>query len=97
MQKTWGRWTFNPKNACLEIEAGAGGSLYQTPMDKIDNSARILDWVFQLEEKTWISPQDLKDFVRAIAYIFGRGVASGGKDHPINPKAILKTKYGCAF
>lgn len=92
---TWGGWTFNTTNACLEHPMGT--SPYQVPVDEMTTSAEILDWIFQIEEKTWASSQVIGDFVAAIADILGRGVAGSGIDHPIDPKAILTAKYGIKF
>jgi len=61
------------------------------------NSAQVLDWIFQIEEKTWASSQVIGDFVAAIAEILGRGVAGSGIDHSIDPKKALATKYGISF
>ena len=94
----WGRWTFNPRNACLEIEIVAGhGVEYQVPADELKSSARILDWIYQLRDKTWATSADIGDLVQAIRDLFGRGVASGGLDHPFDPKPILTKSYRCDF
>lgn len=90
---TWGRWTFNPSNFCLETTIGATG-LYQIPVDEMINSASILDWIFQVSEKTWASSQDTGDLVKAIVDLLGRGVASGGVDHPLDAKARLAMVFG---
>jgi hypothetical protein len=37
------------------------------------DSAGTLDWVFQIEEKTWASAEDVGNLVEAIVAIFGRG------------------------
>ena len=94
---TWGRWTFNPTTACLETEIFPGGPTYQVLADEMKDSASILDWIYQIEEKTWASSQDVGDLVSAAVEIFGRGVCSRGTDHPINPKVILTNRYGCDF
>jgi len=91
----WGSWTFNTTNACLEHPMGT--SPYQVPVYEMTNSAEILDWIFQIEEKTWATSQVIGDFVAAIADILGRGVAGGGIDHPIDPKKILAAKYDIDF
>jgi hypothetical protein len=71
--------------------------LYQIPVDEMTNSASILDWIFQVQEKTWASSSDVGDLVGAIESILGRGVAGGGVDRPIDPKVALSRKYGIVF
>jgi hypothetical protein len=93
-QTSFGRWTLNPTTGCLETQLP---SLYQVPLEEFANSAGILDWIFQISEKTWASAADVGDFVRAIEHIFGRGVAGFGTDNPIDAKDLLTKKYGCKF
>ena len=90
---TWGRWTFNPDNACLETAA----PWYQIPVYELTTSAEILDWIFQVQEKTWSSSEDIGDLVAAIVDLVGRHVASAGIDHPIDPKPGLTARFGCTF
>lgn len=97
-QTVWGRWTLNTNTACLEtVIAADTGATYQVPVDELSNSAKILDWVFQVEEKTWANSADVGDLVSAVREIIGRGVASSGKDNPLDPKKILSERYGCKF
>jgi len=93
-QTSFGRWTLNTKNGCLEINMS---SLYQIRLEEMTNSARILDWIFQINEKTWATANDIGELIRAINYIFGRDMASGGIDRPFDAKAILNSRYGCKF
>lgn len=86
---SWGRWTLNPNNACLETQ----NPTYQIPVDEMTSSASILDWIFQIQEKTWASSQDVGDLVEAVADILGRGVCGSGIDKTIDPKPFLR-KYG---
>ena len=90
---TWGRWTFNPSNSCLETHI-TSTALYQVDVEEMTNSASILDWIFQVSEKTWASSQDTGDLVKAIVELLGRGVASGGIDHPLDAKALLAKVFG---
>lgn len=99
MAKTsWGNWTLNVTNACLEyVDPSSGSMFYQVDVDEMTTSAEILDWIFQIEEKTWASSAVVGDFVAAIAEILGREVAGGGVDRPIDPKIILTANYGIKF
>ena len=90
----WGNWTLNTNTGCLEHQAGGP---YELPVYEMTNSAEILDWVFQIEEKTWASSEDIGDLVTAVREIIGRGVASGGVDHVADPKDALASRYGVQF
>lgn len=95
---TWGDWQFNTSNACLEYtDPHTRQMIYQVPVDEMDTSARILDWIFQIEEKTWADRTVVGDFVTATRSILGRHVAGSGIDSPIDPKRILTAKYGITF
>ena len=93
---TWGRWTFNPSTACLETPLGGGGP-YQIPVDEMSSSAAILDWIFQIHEKTWASADDKDDLTAAILELVGRGVCSGGFERVSDIKKRLNAAYGCVF
>jgi hypothetical protein len=95
---TWGRWTLNTTNACLETTiAPDTGAISQVPLDELNTSAATLDWIFQVQEKTWATPEDQGHLIDAIVEIFGRGVAGGGMDNPIDTKKILADRYGITF
>lgn len=98
LQMTFGRWTINPEACTLEISPSGGGhDTYQVALEEMQDSASILDWIFQLNEKTWATAEDVGYFVEAVEYLFGRGVAGGGMDSPFDPKPILARKLGCEF
>ena len=92
-QTSFGRWTLNTENGCLEINFPGG--VYQVPLEDLTTSARILDQIFQVSDKPWFTAGDVGDFARAIGSIFDRGIVGGGINHPFDAKDILKTKYGC--
>lgn len=94
-ESQFGRWTFNTKTAALEtVIAPATGAIYQIRLEEMRNSAQTLDWIYQVAEKTWASASDIGDLVRAISYIFGRDVCSGGVDKVINTEEILSKRFG---
>lgn len=88
-KSVWGIWTLNFSNGCLESSVTG----YQIPVYEMRDSASILNWIFQISEKTWASPKDLGDLITAIEEILGRNVCSGGKASIIDPKEKLR-KYG---
>jgi hypothetical protein len=77
---SFGRWTLNRATGTLDCPAVP----YQIPLAELNNSAVILDWVFQIEEKSWATPDDVGQLVKAIVDIFGRHVCGSGVDYPFD-------------
>jgi hypothetical protein len=67
-QNKWGRWKYNPATHCLEIEKQEGGyiSHYEVDLDRCNTGAELLDWIYQVKDKNWISPDDVADLVYAV-------------------------------
>lgn len=91
---TWGHWTLNSATGTLDCTIPNTTQVYDVPVYDLTDSAEILDWIFQVEEKSWATSEITGEFVEALRTILGRGVASMGKNNPIKPKAILAAKYG---
>jgi hypothetical protein len=72
----FGHWTRNRSNNTLEYRDDQGRFRYYVDFDRCRTSAQVLDWIFQIHQKTWCSAQDLKDLLKAIRYV-------------INPQARL--------
>ncbi len=87
----FGNWFFNKSTGTLDY---TGGVSYQIPLWEMKNSAETLDWIYQVEEKTWASAEDVGNLVKAIVELFGRGVCGGGLDHPFDAKQVLQERYG---
>jgi hypothetical protein len=86
----FGKWTFDRKNGLLVFyDENIPGFRYPIPLFEINRSAKILDWIYQVDEKTWAKTQDLYDLIQAFKYIFGREMCSGGIDRPFDPKELL--------
>jgi hypothetical protein len=60
----FGNWEFNKKNLTLR-HSGAGKG-YEIDLEECTTSAGVLDWIFQIESKTWASEEDLGYLVRAL-------------------------------
>lgn len=91
-KRRWGPWTIDPRDACLVYQRA--GVQYFVAIDEMTDSAQILDWIFQVSEKSWASRGDVGHLVEAIEEMLGRDVAAGGIDHPIDPVEILAARYG---
>jgi hypothetical protein len=59
---TWGNWRFDAKTLILKnVQYN-----YQIDLEECDTSANMLDWIFQLCGKTWMTPDDLGHLVQAL-------------------------------
>lgn len=96
VKSQYGRWNVDTNQALLTTVITPGAD-YEIPLDEMTSSARIMDWIFQVQEKTWASAADVGDLVEAIRDIFGRGFCGGANDNSINAKAVLSSKLGTVF
>lgn len=89
---SWGIWTIRKSSLSLDLTSRQHS--YQIRLDEINDSAAMLDWIFQLLMKSWFTDQMLGDLLRAFEDIYhpqatlcGQGI---GKT--INALALLKKK-----
>jgi hypothetical protein len=90
----WGRWSYNPTTHCLHIRKHVGTitSSYDVDLDRCDTGSKLLDWIYQVKDKSWISPDDISSLVYAVEDILGdvQGIlCSGGINHQYNTSAYL--------
>jgi hypothetical protein len=57
----WGNWEFDPKNLTLEHK----GEGYEIDLERIHTSAAVLDWIFQIQGKSWADAKTMHDLLRA--------------------------------
>ena len=62
------------------------------PLNTFTSSAKILDWIFQLRQKTWVTDQDAADLLQAIQDIFSpqANYCSFGVDRTRDPREVAK-------
>jgi hypothetical protein len=60
MQTRWGGWEFKP-NLTLNYMDG----YYEVDLEQIPDSAKMLDWIFQIGTKTW-GKDALHDLIMAL-------------------------------
>ncbi len=53
---------------------------YEIDLTEIDTCPEILDWIFHLREKTWISGPDLLAFITAMRDLFGFDACAWGEE-----------------
>jgi hypothetical protein len=58
----WGEWEYDNK-AFVITHRGAG---YEVDLERCATSAQMLDYIFQVAGKAWITPKDLGDLVQAL-------------------------------
>lgn len=59
MKKTW---RYEKERQVLIHE----GRYYEIDLDRCQSSAAILDWIFQINGKTWTTPETMKDLLDLI-------------------------------
>jgi hypothetical protein len=64
----WGRWKYNPATHCLEIVKHVGGHIfsYEVDLNRCNTGAKLLDWIYQVQGKSDISPDDVADLIYAV-------------------------------
>ena len=88
MSNKYGNWVLNFEYNSLDHEKG----VYRIPLKDMTGSSRILDWLYQIEEKPWATDADLGNLVRAMVALFGRDLCSAGNDKTIDPIKRLEAK-----
>jgi hypothetical protein len=100
--RQWGKWKLNIPDRCLEHRTGPGQPPYQVPIDGINNSSSMLDWIFQISSKTWATYKDISDLVSAFEDIFDpqstlcSGALKGNERSQFNASAFLNNLFGRA-
>ncbi len=59
-----GRCKFNKRANTIDIEV-TPGYIYQVDLDWCTTSKGVLDWIHQIQEKTW-SPEIMSDFLELL-------------------------------
>jgi hypothetical protein len=86
---TWGDWKFDGEFLVLH---DADGNDYEINLLDFKTSAGVLDWIFQMAGKTWVTPLQLGNLIQAIDDIFGpqATLCSGGNDRTLDVEKHLK-------
>jgi hypothetical protein len=69
-------WVYRRSNLTLTHRE----SDYEVDLERIKSSGDMMDWIAQLNEKAWVTPQALGEFARLLIEIFGERPARGGTD-----------------
>jgi hypothetical protein len=84
----WGKWSLDEKDNLLVY----GDDRYHIPLEAVTDSAKMLDWIFQLRTKRWFTAKDMSDFLEALNAIFWpqANLCSGGISKHLDARAYLK-------
>ena len=101
-RRQWGRWRLYTETLELVFEERPGCSGYCIDLERMNTSAAVLDWIFQLHGKGWCSSEDIGDLIAALDDILSpqarlcSGAGGGGRRHGsrINATAVLRARYG---
>jgi hypothetical protein len=66
VRTAWGKWTFDPE---VKVLRHHDAPTYEVDVEDMRTSAEMLDWIFQLHGKSWVTHQDLGDLVEALWYL----------------------------
>lgn len=82
----WGRWTLNGEGEYWSLDTDG----YYVPLHSIRTNAQMNDWVFQLAQKLWLTPEDLGHFVLALLDIFApqATMCGEGQDKQLAPDFV---------
>lgn len=57
---------FNKANLTIELITHDGHQLYEIDLERCTTPAQLLDWIYQLHGKTWMTPDLMGKFLSAI-------------------------------
>ena len=91
----WGYWELDTTELTLTFDPSDHGREYWIRLDTINTSAQMLDWIFQLSGKTWMTPKDRADLLDAFEDILDpqATLCSGGESKTLNAKEYLRKKF----
>ena len=92
----WGNWRVNGSNWTL-VHAETN---YEIGLEEMNTSGEMLDWIIQISEKSWATPQDKSDLLDALNSIFGPQsslCSCGGKSGSMPPKRSKRDTKASRF
>lgn len=64
--RNWGPWRLDPDNLVLICEDEQHPAGYEVDLELCTTSAQVLDWIMQVEMKTWADDQVVAGLIRAL-------------------------------
>ena len=81
-------WDYDPDNLVVTHLIGGrpNGTPYEVPLDKMPDSAAVLDLIAQVAQKPWVTPHILGDLVLLVDAVLGlQDNYCGGTSRPGGP------------
>jgi len=93
----WGAWEYRPRT--LELVFMDPYDVYAVDLERMTDSAEMLDWIFQIRKKTWATPQVVSDFLEALRDLLNpqRNYCPGGTGHAVDVRTLLREKPATAL
>lgn len=87
----FGNWVYDSVVKVLRFENGNRCDYYEVDVEQIDSSSVMLDKIFTVAGKPWITTTDLGMFVKALDSLFTpmATLCSYGFSYKINPTDVL--------
>ena len=78
-KSSWGLWTFDEHNLVVRYTKNN----YEVDLERCTTSAQALDWIAQITNKLWASPDDVTDVIHALDDLIGlqENLCGFGKEH----------------
>ena len=98
-RRAWGKWRLDTTRLQLILEDRPGLPRYFVDLCRMGRSAAVLDWIFQVQGKSWCRAKDVADLVSAVRDIFDPQAtlcsfsASGRDGKEIDAHAFLRKRY----
>jgi hypothetical protein len=87
---SWGPWRYDAQRLTLEY----GQERYEIDLEECDTAAEILDWICQVSQKSWCSPEDTGHLVDAFIALLDpqSHVCRSKSGRTVKAKTVLRTK-----
>jgi hypothetical protein len=88
-RKKWGNWTYLPSTRQLRY-----ANRYHIELLECTTSAALLDRIFQVSKKVWLTTQDRSDMIEALDYLLDpQGTVCGmGFDRKCDRKDFFRNR-----
>lgn len=92
----WGDWTLDARDSVLVLDTRIDDAKhhYEIDLRDIRDSAHMLNWIFQLRMKAWVSNDVMGDLLSAFQDIFRPQtfLCGGGHDQMLLSGSLMYTK-----
>lgn len=92
LPEQWGKWKLDRDRRVIYYD---GPHDYWFSLAQMNNSTEVLDWIVQLHEEKWATPEDTGNLVAALDDIFDlqNNLCGCGVEHRFNAKEHLAKRF----